>query len=322
MAEKIMVASARHDENGKYVNGTDGDQLQTSSTNDTVGEVAMQEMYTHKKGWYISRLVDETQAEKLAERMITGANNKNIGYGQNDRLDVVKNGIDTTTPSNCDCGTLVRQAFKEATGVDPGNFTTANEVSKLEATGLVETHVEYVSQEKTPVYNGDILTTKTKGHTVVVVSGNPRVVKKEETSAFTLGQKVKLTKGAKFTNGKSPASWVFERVLYVRKITGEKVQISIYETGAVTGTVYAKDLVSLEETVQEVVKDTYYPKYTGKSIVLDTILKEIGVPEKYRGSYKNRKPLAEANGISNYTGAILQNSKLKSLAKNGKLLKV
>lgn len=321
MAEKIMLASARHDENGKYVNGTDGDQLQTSSINDTVGEVSMQEMYTHKKGWKITRLVDETQAEKLAERMTTASNNKNIGYGQNDRLEIVKNGIDTTIPSNCDCGTLVRQAFKEATGVDPGNFTTANEVSKLEATGIVEPYVEYVSQEVTPVYNGDILTTKTKGHTVVVVSGNSRVTK-EETSTFMLGQKVKLTKGAKFTNGKSPASWVYERVLCVRKITGEKVQISIYETGAVTGTVYAKDLVSLEETVTEVVKDTYYPSYKGNSIFLDTILKEIGVPAEYRGSYKKRKPLAEKNGISNYTGKISQNAKLKSLAKSGKLLKV
>ena len=41
------------------------------------------------------------------------------------------------------------------------------------ATGLF-TKIAYVNQSKTPVYNGDILVTKTKGHTVIVVSGNPR----------------------------------------------------------------------------------------------------------------------------------------------------
>ena len=34
--------------------------------------------------------------------------------------------------------------------------------------------IAYVSQAKTPIYNGDILVTKTKGHIVVVVSGHPR----------------------------------------------------------------------------------------------------------------------------------------------------
>ncbi len=34
--------------------------------------------------------------------------------------------------------------------------------------------VSYISQAKTPVYNDDVLVTKTKGHTVIVVSGNPR----------------------------------------------------------------------------------------------------------------------------------------------------
>ena len=67
---------------------------------------------------------------------------------------------------------------------------------------------------------------------------------------------------------------------------------------------------------------TCYPKYTGNSSSLDTILKAIGVPAKYTGSWKNRKPLAQANGISNYTGSILQNSNLKKLAKNGLLKRV
>ncbi len=66
----------------------------------------------------------------------------------------------------------------------------------------------------------------------------------------------------------------------------------------------------------------YYPKYTGKSIFLDTILKAVGVPAEYRGSWRKRIRLAVANGIDDYTGKAAQNSKLKSLAKQGLLIKI
>ena len=67
---------------------------------------------------------------------------------------------------------------------------------------------------------------------------------------------------------------------------------------------------------------SYYKKYTGKSGVLNTVLKAVGVPTKYCGDWKSRKPVASANGISNYTGTAAQNLKLISLAKQGKLKKV
>ena len=51
----IMIGSARIDERGKISGGSAGDQKQKSLTNDTVGEVSMQTMYTHSKGWYIIR---------------------------------------------------------------------------------------------------------------------------------------------------------------------------------------------------------------------------------------------------------------------------
>ena len=66
----------------------------------------------------------------------------------------------------------------------------------------------------------------------------------------------------------------------------------------------------------------YYSKYTGGSAGLDSILKAIGVPSNYYGSWTKRKPLAKANGISNYTGTAIQNTKLITLAKQGKLIKV
>ena len=170
----IYVGSARIDENGNSSGGSAGDQKQTSSTNDTKGEVSMQTMYTHSKGWYIIRAKKVTYANKIASAMKTACNNANIGYDQGNRLGIIKYGTDTTTKTECDCSSLVRQCVIEATGTDPGNFTTANEATKLAATGLFEDKIAYVSQSKTPVYNGDILVTKSKGHTVIVVSGNAR----------------------------------------------------------------------------------------------------------------------------------------------------
>lgn len=170
----IIIGSARIGENGKIIGGKAGDQKQTSSTSDRCGEVSMQSFYVHSKGWYILRPKKISDANSMASLCEDACNNPNLGYNQNERLGVVKCGIHTKTATNCDCGTLVREIVKEATGKDPGNFTTANAASTLEATGLFEAKKAYVSQSKTPVYNGDILVTKTKGHIVTVVSGSVR----------------------------------------------------------------------------------------------------------------------------------------------------
>lgn len=68
-------------------------------------------------------------------------------------------------------------------------------------------------------------------------------------------------------------------------------------------------------------KVVYFPKYNGKSLLIDTVFKAIGVPSSMRGKYKNRMPIAKANGISDYKGTAKQNLKLISLAKSGKLIK-
>lgn len=170
----IMIGSARIDERGKSSGGAAGDQKQGSSSNDTKGEVSMQPFYVHRKGWYILRPKSATLAVNMAERMIAACNNKNIGYDQGNRLGVILYGIDTKTKTECDCSSLCRQVVKEASGKDPGNFTTANAVAVLGATGLFMKKISYVSQAKTPIYNGDILVTKTKWHIAVVVAGHLR----------------------------------------------------------------------------------------------------------------------------------------------------
>lgn len=167
----VIIGSARIDEHGKLQGGTKGDQKQTA-TPDYKGEVSMQPFYNHSKGWYIIRLKDARQAVKLAEAMRTACNNPNIGYDQARRTDALQYGTGAKVKTACDCSSLVRLCFKEATGVDPGNFTTYNERSVLKKTGLVMDAISYA--KGLTLYAGDILVTKTKGHTVVVVDGESR----------------------------------------------------------------------------------------------------------------------------------------------------
>lgn len=164
----IIIGSARIDENGKLAGGKPGDQKQTV-LDDKKGEVSMQNFYVHSKGWYVLRPKNSTHAEKIAICMKTACNNRHIGYDQSNRLGIIKYGTGTNTDTECDCSSLVRQCVKEATNVDPGNFTTGDEVAKLSATGLFEPAFSYTA--KTKLITGDVLVTKTKGHTAIVVSG-------------------------------------------------------------------------------------------------------------------------------------------------------
>lgn len=66
----------------------------------------------------------------------------------------------------------------------------------------------------------------------------------------------------------------------------------------------------------------FYPKYNGASKDIDVVLSSIGVDSNFYGNYKKRIPLAEVNGIKNYTGSLSDNIKLLSLAKSGNLKKV
>ena len=158
----VKIGSARHDENNNYTGGRAGDQ--------TGQEVSMQNFYVASKGWYVIRPKTAAIADKIGNKMYEACGNPNIGYCQGHRGGVNVYGIGTTTPTECDCSSLVRQCVKEATGIDPGNFTTANEKDKLIATNLFDDPFSYVAGNK--LYKGDILVTKTKGHTVIVVESD------------------------------------------------------------------------------------------------------------------------------------------------------
>ena len=61
----------------------------------------------------------------------------------------------------------------------------------------------------------------------------------------------------------------------------------------------------------------YYPKYTGNSTSIVEALSAV----KVNSSYANRKKIAVANGITNYSGTMEQNAQLVKLLKAGKLKK-
>lgn len=172
----LIIGHASIDESGRIQGGSAGNQ--------TGREVCIRNYYLHSKGWYLLRPKDVDHAIAIAEAMLRACNNVCIGYDQGNRLGVIKYGTKTKTKTECDCSSLVRQCVIEGTGKDPGNFTTANEVSKLGATGLFEKAVAVTTN--IVLYNGDILVTKTKGHTVIVVSGNPRTTITEVDKLKTL----------------------------------------------------------------------------------------------------------------------------------------
>ena len=237
---KVIIGSARISENGSVVGGKAGDQKQ-KATEDYSGEVSMQNFYHHKKGWYILRWKDAAYAEECAKAMRRACNNVNIGYDQNQRTGILKAGTRTTTRTECDCSALVRQCIKEAAAVDPGNFTTLNETEVLRKTGLFAEKIKYKSG--TPLYNGDILVTCTKGHTAVVVSALPRI----------------------------------------RTVTNTE----------------------------------YFPQYFGKSASIVDALASLGV----NASKDNRRKIAAANGMNDYSGAYIENVALLERLKQGKLIK-
>lgn len=181
----VIVGSARIDENNKISGGKAGDS--------TGKEVATQNYYVHSKGWYVLRCVDDAVAKKIGKCMQDACDNSCIGYNQlkrNTLYNAVKdNGFkcdkaSLKTKVETDCSALVRVCLAYA-GIKVGDFTTGNLKKVLLATGKFTE----VACKESELRVGDILVTKTKGHTVVVV-------KAKEDKTVTLELNV-LKKGSK-----------------------------------------------------------------------------------------------------------------------------
>jgi hypothetical protein len=301
----VRIGHASIDERGKAKNGAAGDN--------NGREVYIRNWYAHPKKWVVLRCKDPEKRELIAKAMERACKNNDIGYDQYQRdtlFNNVKNkGFDpakTTKKVETDCSALVRVCIAYAYGKDiAGNIRTVTEPSTLVKTGEFEklTSDKYCKSSDW-LLRGDIVCTSVSGHTAVVLDDGAKVVKESPNAADkkSVDEVAREVIDGKWGAGVS------------RK---EKLEA------------YGYDYKEVQKRVNEILnpkkeeeESIYYPKYTGKLGTLDAILKAVGVPDKFRGNWSKRKPLAMANGINNYTGKSFQNAKLIALAIAGKLKKV
>lgn len=175
----VQLACASIDERGKISGGKAGNQ--------TGRELRIRNYYVHSKGWRVLRCIHPEMRPLIAAAMKAAVNNRNIGYDQNQRNTLYRQvqnaGFDpakATTPCETDCSALVRVAVLYAlrscgNGASIPDFYTANEASILLKTGLF-TEMEGTRYTRRSDYlcAGDILVTRTKGHTEVVLNNGSR----------------------------------------------------------------------------------------------------------------------------------------------------
>lgn len=191
----VRVGSARIDENGKAYGGAAGDQ--------TGKEVMIQPWYNHSKGWVVLRPIDPADAEKIARNMEAACANNNIGYDQwsrNTLYNAVKPlGFDCaklTVKKETDCSALVRVCSAYA-GHDTDNaFRTTTQADDLMDTGAyIKLTASKYTTRSDYLKRGDILVTKTQGHTVVVLDNGPKA-EDAAPKVYVLGERI-LKQGAK-----------------------------------------------------------------------------------------------------------------------------
>lgn len=192
----VLVGSARIDENGRASGGVAGDQ--------TGREVATEPWYIHPLGWTVIRAKTARMRERIAQNMENACDNPNIGYDQSQNTTlwhVAKTvGYDcakVTTKCETDCARLVRVCCWYA-GSKPVDFYTGSEVSALRATGDFDVLTSDVyTKTSANLMRGDILVTRSKGHTVVVLTNGANVRSETTDSGTEAVRRVQATAAAK-----------------------------------------------------------------------------------------------------------------------------
>lgn len=189
----IKIGSARIDENGNAVGGLAGDQ--------TGKEVAIENYYNHRLGWWVLRAKKKAVADKLAKAMKAACANDLIGYDQSNRESLyalaMKVGFDpakVTSKCETDCSALVRVCLAYA-GIKCGVFNTATMINIILKTG----EFTKLACDPNDLRTGDILITKKQGHVVIVTSGKastgstekPKEEPKEEPTSGGLNKTIK-----------------------------------------------------------------------------------------------------------------------------------
>ena len=172
----VYIGGASIDERGKASGGQAGNQ--------TGRELRKQAYYDHTKGWYVFRARNPLVREDIAVAMENSIANRNIGYDQlqNQTLwnQIKSKGYDptrATTPCETDCARLVRVCV--AYGFDQNGLDASTVPDWYTGTlpklimGLGE-FVKYTDNKHCKggrsLARGDILCTRSKGHTVVALN--------------------------------------------------------------------------------------------------------------------------------------------------------
>ena len=187
----VRVGSARIDENGKAYGGAAGDQ--------TGKELSTQNWYKHSKGWRVFRAADPETALKVARFVEAACASPLIGYDQWNRhtlYNAIKDvGFDLSKLKKkveCDCSSLVRTALAFAGIMSiPESFRTGNMPSALLGTGkFVELKGTKYTDQSAYLGMGDILVTKTSGHTVVVLNDGAKYEGSVQPKETALGERI------------------------------------------------------------------------------------------------------------------------------------
>lgn len=186
----VTIGSARSDERGKITGGKAGDQRKGR-------EVSTQGYYVHSKGWRVLRAKDAAKRKLIAAAMKAACANDKIGYDQNERNALYKLaekvGFDpakVTTACETDCSALVRVCCAYA-GIKVDNFNTSTEAKALLASGaFTELKGEKYTKKSDHLMAGDILVTKTKGHTVIVLTDGNGAENEPVSVSYKLGDRV------------------------------------------------------------------------------------------------------------------------------------
>ncbi len=187
----VYLAHAVGDEHGKASGGEAGNQ--------NGRELRTQAWYLNPKGWIVLRPKSPEVAEKIAYDAKAAVNNMHIGYDQKERktLYACAEGVGfdcakVTTDCECDCSSLVQVCLAYA-GIKVGSFSTASEVNTLMKTGKFEKLIDAkYTEESGYLRTGDILVTKVKGHTAVVINDGDKaeapepIIEEPKTGSYVL----------------------------------------------------------------------------------------------------------------------------------------
>lgn len=186
----VKTGNASIDERGKISGGVAGDQ--------TGKEVCTRNWRNHSKGWRVFRAKDPAAAEKIAKCMEMACANNKIGYDQYQRNTLYYRALPydfdvsmVMTACETDCSALVRVCCAYA-GIMLDDFNTTTEPTALMNSGaFVELKGSEYTASSERLRRGDILCTKVKGHTeIVLTNGSKAEAIETEFTEYALGERI------------------------------------------------------------------------------------------------------------------------------------